>query len=141
MTARLLPPFGSVLTLSAFYLRSPPLTCTAPYFCRFAVFPALPSHPREVEQKPAALQPSFFFFQILTFVLQSSAMKRTPGKVCLKPDFWPIYQARDHSLCVSVQLSDFFRTLGSNFLLFSEHLVKKNKINQMNLKKNLGVLI
>lgn len=122
VTARLHSPFGSILTLSAFYLCSPSLTCAAPYFCRFAVFPALPSHPREVEQKPAALQPSVF--HILTFVLQRSATKQMPGKVCLQPDYWPVYQARDHDLRVSVQFSDFFWKLGSNFLLFSEHLAK-----------------
>lgn len=121
MTARLHSAFGSILTLSAFYLRSPSLTCAAPYFCRFAVFPVLPPHPKEAEQTPAALQPSAF--QILAFVLQSSAMKQTPGKVCLQPDDWPVYQARDHGLRDLVQLSDFFWTLGSNFLLFSEHLV------------------
>lgn len=116
MTARLQSPFGSILTLSAFYLPSPALLLTS---VDLLFFRALVSRPREVEQKPAALQPSFY--QILRFVLQSSALKQKPEKSAQQLDYWPVYMAMASALRVSVHL--YFWMLGSNFLLFSKHLI------------------
>lgn len=71
-------------------LSSPHLRrCLLLSICWFSSTPLTP------KQKPAALQPSVF--PILAFALQSSGMKRTPGKVCLEPDYLPVYQSRDHS--------------------------------------------